>query len=104
MPFLLTIMLSMKWQAILIVLCIVLGLLAPPTAPLIGNHGPCAVLGALDVCHSAMPALSSVGDMPCMNDCSRLHLPLAHSAAAEPVISPLQSTLLVFQDERPPEA
>lgn len=97
-------MLRMRWQAVLILCSIVLGMALPSAAPLLGSHGPYAMLGNLDVCHSAMPALSAGGDMPCMNDCSRLHLPLAHSAAAEPVISPLRSILLVFQDEHPPKA
>ena len=94
----------MKWQAILILCSLVLGMALPSSAPIAVNHGACAELGILDVCHSAMPALSSNGDMPCTNDCSCLHLPLAQSAAAELSLPLFQTILFVFQDERPPEA
>lgn len=66
---------AMKWKSVLILLSIALSIVLPPSFPLLSDHGATAAIGTLDVCHSAMPALSSNGDMPCVNECAcRLYL------------------------------
>jgi hypothetical protein len=93
----------MKWKAVLILLSITLGIIAPPSLPLMIDHGVKAEIGTLDVCRSATPALSSNGDMPCMNECPCRHLPLAESKNAGIITPPFKPLLIAFQDERPPK-
>jgi hypothetical protein len=94
----------MKWSALIVLLAIALSSVVPPSLPYLSDHGAMAAIGTLDVCHSAMPALSGNGDMPCMNECPCRHLPLAESKYSEFIIPPFKPLLIAFQDERPPEA
>ena len=94
----------MKWQVVLILLSIALSIIVPPGMPLITDHVRSSVIGTLDVCHSAMPALSSNGDMPCVNEyqCRLMPLQLCKlSVITAPFFKPL---IVSFQDERPPKA
>jgi hypothetical protein len=94
----------MKWQALIILLAIALSIVVPPSLPFLSDHGAMAAIGTLDTCHSATPALSANGDMPCMNECPCRHLPFAESKTAD-IFTPLFKPLLIaFQDERPPKA
>jgi hypothetical protein len=94
----------MKWQAFIVLLAIALSVVLPPSLPFLSDHGAMAAIGTLDVCHSAMPALSANGDMPCVNECSCRPLPLAECKNAEVFTPPFKPLLIAFQDERPPEA
>jgi hypothetical protein len=94
----------MRWQSIIVILAITLGILVPPALPIMVSQGGHAEIGTLDVCHSATPALSSNGDMPCIN--SGIDLPLPQglvkvSAVATPRFKPF---CIAFQDERPPKS
>ncbi len=96
----------MKWQALIVILAIALGVVIPPSSPYLylADNGATASIGTLDVCHSSIPALSANGHMPFLNECPCQQLPLAlyaNPAIADP---PLKTLLIVFQDERPPEA
>lgn len=94
----------MKWQALIVLLAIALGVVMPPSLPYLSDHGATASIGTLDVCHAAIPALSSSGHMPCMSECPCRILPLVQSAAVEILIPPFKPALFVFQDEHPPKA
>ena len=94
----------MRWQSIIVLLAIALSIVAPPALPIMVAQGGQAEIGTLDVCHSAIPALSSSGDMPCINEC--MSLPLSQglskiSARATPRFKPF---CIAFQDERPPKS
>ena len=94
----------MKWQAIIVLLAIALTVLAPPSLPLLVARGGHAEIGALDVCHQATPALTSTGDMPCINSAPTVHRPVSFvtlSASQKPFF--LQS-LFTFDREHPPKA
>jgi hypothetical protein len=94
----------MNWQAVIVLLAIALSIVVPPSLPFLSDHGAMAAIGTLDVCHSATSALSSNGDMPCMNECLCRYHPFAESKYTEifaPLFKPL---LLAFQEERPPKA
>jgi hypothetical protein len=93
----------MKWQAAIVLLAIVVSIIVPPSLSLTVAHGKQAAIGALDVCHSATPALSSHGDMPCMHESPRRFLPLSQNKTAEITIPPFAPFLMAFQDERPPK-
>lgn len=93
----------MKWKAIIVLLAIALSIIVPPSLSLTIADGGHAVIGTLDVCHSATPALSSNGDMPCVNECPSYPFPLALHKASE-IVNPSNKPLLIaFQDERPPK-
>jgi hypothetical protein len=94
----------MKWQSLIILLAIALSIVAPPSLPFLPAHGAMSSVGMPDVCHAAMPALSSHGDMPCMNERPSLLLPLAQSNSVEVIISSLKPLFIFFQDERPPQS
>ena len=92
----------MKWQAVIVLLAIALCVVAPPVLPLMARGGA-ASIGTLDICHSAAPALSSNGEMPCVNECPCRILPMALSSAVginNPSCKPI---VIAFCDERPPE-
>ena len=92
----------MRWHAIIVLLAITFSIIVPPSLPLAGRGGPAAI-GTLDVCHSAIPALSSNGEMPCLNECSNAPLPLALQEVVHIVSPPDKPVFIAFQDERPPK-
>jgi len=94
----------MRWNAIIVLLAIALSIVVPPVLPIMVAQGSQAELGTLDVCHSATPALSSNGDMPCINESMNWPLPQGLSkvsAVAAPCFKPFS---IAFQDERPPKS
>jgi hypothetical protein len=91
----------MRWRAVIVLLAITLSIIVPPSLTLAG-HGGQAAIGTLDVCHSAVPALSSNGEMPCLNTCSNSLLPLASQEVIHMVTLPEKPYFIAFQDERPP--
>ena len=93
----------MKWQAIIVLLAITLSIAVPASLSLTCDHGGLAAIGTLDVCHSATPALSSSGDMQCIQ-CSCHPLPLVLQETSEIVNSHFKQAITAFQDERPPKA
>ncbi len=94
----------MRWQAFIILAAIVLSIAGPPTLILTGVHDSRTEIGTLDVCHSSAPALSSNGEMPCVNECTFNAHPLAPSMVSEISNSPCKPFYIAFQDERPPKS
>ncbi|HUK99952.1 MAG TPA: hypothetical protein VLX29_03775 [Nitrospirota bacterium] len=94
----------MRILAVLILLAIALSIIIPPTFPFMNADRWRAEIGTLDVCHSAQPALSGNGDMPCKNEYACALLPLEQSAIGEIFNTPFKLTLFVFQEEHPPKA
>jgi hypothetical protein len=92
----------MRFQATIILLSLLLGIVVSPSLPFSTGGEP--EIGMLDICHDAVPALSSNGDMPCINECSSCPLPFAHYAALETVSPSVKPLLIASQDERPPKA
>ena len=92
----------MRWQSIILLLAITLSIVVPPSLQLAGR-GAQAAIGTLDVCHSATPALSSDGEMPCLTECSGSPLPLALQEVIHLLSLPDTSIFIAFQDERPPK-
>jgi hypothetical protein len=92
----------MRWRAVIVLLAITFSIIVPPSLTLAG-HGGQAAIGTLDVCHSAIPALSSNGEMPCLNECSNSLLPLALQEVIHIVSLPDKPVFIAFQDERPPK-
>ena len=92
----------MKLQAVIILLAIALSIVVPPSLPMLISQDAEASIGTLDVCHSATPALSSNGDMPCLHETTCRPAALALFAYLHPENNPLKPLFIAFQDERPP--
>ena len=95
----------MKRQALLVLLAIALSIVVPPSLPFLSGHNSLASIGTLDVCHSATPALSSNGNMPCVNvPTSAIPHPLALLEIPQIVNPPCKPCFIAFQDDRPPKS
>lgn len=95
--------LTMKWQALIVLVAIALSIVIPPSLPFLPGHRAMVAIGTIDVCHSAMPAVSGNGDMPCMHECLCGPLPpelYNNVAIPNPLIKPFA---ISYQDERPPK-
>ncbi len=92
----------MKWRAIIVLAAIALSIVVPPSLPLLISGDAHASIGTLDVCHSATPALSSNGDMPCMNEPACHPAVISLFTSITPENKPLKPQSITFQDERPP--
>lgn len=98
------ILFSMRWTSIIVLLAIALSIVVPPALPIMAARDGQAEIGTLDICHSATPALSSNGEMPCIHACMNQPLPPGLStvpAVATPRFKPF---CIAFQDERPPKS
>ena len=94
----------MKCQAIIVLLAIALTIAIPPSFTLTCGQAGHTIIGAVDICHSATPGLSSSGSMPCIQECTCRPLPLVFKETSEienPLFKPI---ITAFQDERPPKA
>jgi len=94
----------MKWQAVILLLAIGLSIAVPPSFSVLSDHGNHALIGNLDVCHQAAPALSANGSMPCLHQRPCGHLPFVQDKTAEIVNPRIKPLLISFQDERPPKS
>lgn len=93
----------MKWSAVLLLLTIAFSSALPTPMAARSRRGAGPHIGTLDVCRSAVPALSAKGAMPCMPESSCRHCPLL-SAGPLPVDSlSFRPLMIVFRDERPPK-
>jgi hypothetical protein len=93
----------MRWKAIIVLLAVALSIVVPPSLSLTLADSRHPMIGTLDVCHSATPALSSNGDMPCMNEGAYHPLPLAQNQIVGIATPPFKPLLIAFQEERPPK-
>jgi hypothetical protein len=75
----------------------------PPSFSSVIGHDNKPVLGTLDVCHTATPALASNGEMPCMNECPCGHVPASPVAFAKQFDPLISEFLLITRNERPPQ-
>lgn len=94
----------MKWNAVIVLFAILISVVVPPSLTLITATGTQASLGELDVCHSAAPALSSNGEMPCVHsNTSKLpmYLSITTSDPFHPVIT---EVVFTSPNEHPPKA
>ena len=94
----------MKLKAVIVLLALGLSIALPPSLSLLTAHNGQAAIVTLDVCHAATPALSSNGEMPCVNECTFDVLPLSRNMVAEISNSRCKPFFISFQDERPPKS
>ncbi len=95
---------NMRRLALIVLLAIAFSMVIPPAVSLTMSDSGKAIIGTLNVCGPATPALSSNGEMPCMNECRFHPLSLAGTEVLQISNSPLLSFFFASQDERPPKA
>jgi len=94
----------MRWQALIVLLAVLVGIAVPPALPLVLGHDGRAAIGTLDLCHSSTPALSSNGEMPCVSECTCSFSPLVKTVTADITKFFFTPSVIAFPDERPPKA
>lgn len=94
----------MRWQAVILLIALALTAALPPSLAFAPDSDEQPSLGTLNVCHSAAPALSSNGDMPCVNECPCRHVPAVSVALTKPNVPLFPEFLLISGNERPPQA
>jgi len=93
----------MRWQTVIVLAAIIVGTVAPVSLQLAVPKDGNPEIGILNVCHSATPALSSNGDMPCMSGCPYIQAPASSVTSGERPNSVLIEMLSPQVNERPPE-
>ncbi len=94
----------MKWQAVIVLLAIALAVIAPPALPLVIARGGHAEIGALDVCHSEIPAVAANGEMPCINSMPAVYRPasiVTYTISQKPFFL---RAIFTLDNEHPPKA
>jgi hypothetical protein len=93
----------MRWQALIVLIVIIVSIVSSPSLPQTFAKEGKSVIGILNVCHSATPALSSNGDMPCVTEYSCSHVPTPSVASSESPHSFLTQMLFPNLNEHPPK-
>jgi hypothetical protein len=94
----------MKWLTLIVLSAVVASIGGPPLPPPMHNHGDRAEIRMLDVCHSATPALSSNGEMPCVFTRPSSQVPVASIARANISDPIFPQFLFPQQNDQPPKA
>lgn len=94
----------MRWQALIVLIAIIVSTVSPPFLPQIFAKEGKSMIGILNVCHSATPALSSNGDMPCVNECTCSQVPAPFVTSSKSPHSFLTQMPFPKLDEHPPKA
>jgi len=92
----------MKLQAVILMLAILLGIMAPPALTFAAAHDTKAAIGTLDICSHAAPAVSTGGEMPCMHTTPCNYAPVQFVLlimSDNPVFSPFN---IPSDNEHPP--
>ena len=95
---------KMKAQTIILLITILVSAFLPASLPYLALTNVDQSIGALDVCHSSTPAISSGGEMPFLNE-----RPCSVDPSSIIVFSPDSSPLFTqalfsLRNERPPIA
>jgi len=95
----------MKWVTFILLVDLSFTILAPLSPfSLVINRQEQPLLGTLDVCNAAAPALSSNGEMPCANiNPSKLHL-FFSATISDPFHPLFADVVFTAPNEHPPKA
>jgi hypothetical protein len=92
----------MRWQVVVVLAAIIFSIVVPPSLPLMA--GGESMIGTLNICHSAAPALLSSGQMPCINAVPCTHNPALYVAFCKSTDLVFTQLFLLKQNEHPPKA
>jgi hypothetical protein len=95
----------MKWQAVIVLITIMLGIVVPASLPQIVARDGRSTIGTLDVCHAAAPGLSATaGEMPYVSSFLGSQKPAPRVAYRNHDDSVLLQFLFSQLNDRPPKA
>jgi hypothetical protein len=94
---------AMRYQSLIVLIAIAVSTVASPSLLAIA-HDRETMIGVLDVCHSVTPALSSNGDMPCVNERPRSRVLFLFVASSESPQFFLIQMPIPKMNEHPPKA
>jgi hypothetical protein len=95
----------MRWTSILVLIMLTFTIVTPISLfSLIMTENKDEMLMNLDVCHSAAPALSSNGEMPCVSVCPSTSDPTISISTQTPAHQILKELLLTSRNEHPPRS
>lgn len=92
----------MRWKVIIILMAITLGILVPPSLPVLSPHGTMDTIGILDVCHCKIPTLFKSVAALCVNAAAQL-LPLRVLDVSQIENQHNKPCLIAYREERPPK-
>ena len=95
----------MKSVTFILLAVLVVTIFTPMTlfTPIAVNDGR-SFLGNLDVCHSATPALSSNGEMPCVTASICIAAPLLTESTNDSLHNVILELILSSRNEQPPQS
>ncbi len=93
----------MRSVSLIVLLAVAFGVIVPPLIPM-AAHDESPMIGNIDICNSGVPALSSNGEMPCMNECPCKQGLVPVIVYAEKIDPLFTHFLLASRNERPPKA
>lgn len=94
----------MRLAAIIILLSLAPGVMAPPAFALTSAQDDIPRIGALDVCHSAAPALASGGEMPCVHESFSCQCPIVSMTTFVRSDPSFVLIVILFPIEQPPRS
>jgi hypothetical protein len=95
----------MRRISIILLIVLAFTLVAPLSSFSLGIAGKDGdMLSTLDVCHSAAPALSSNGEMPCVNMTANGIIPVVFVTFYEAVRPLFTELILTTRNEQPPQS
>jgi len=95
---------AMKVASTIVLIVLACTVLVPGSPALfLAGQDHKAAIGNIDVCSSGVPAVTSGGEMPCVNESSHVQAPFCLSVLAELQNMPLMHSLLSTQTEHPPK-
>jgi hypothetical protein len=95
---------AMRWQSLIMLIAIAVSTAASPSLPLTIVCDREAMIGMLNVSNSVTPALSSNGDMPCVNERPRSRVLFLFVTSRESPQFFLIPMLMPKMNEHPPKA
>ncbi len=98
------IVISMKWLAVITLAAVSFTVLAPTSLPFMVTSDGTERIGALDVCHSTVPVVSSNEEMPCINSVPAACSPMCLVALTDSQKPFFLLSLFTFDSEQPPKA
>lgn len=95
----------MRRIAIILLIVLAFTLVTPLSSFSLGIAGKDGdMLSALDVCHSAAPALSSYGEMPCVHMTANGIIPVVFVTFQETACPLFSELILTTRNEQPPQS
>jgi len=92
----------MRSVSFIVLLAVAFGFIVPPLVPMVA-HDESPMIGNIDICNSAVPALSSSGEMPFVSARLCNFAPTVSVSTYEPVHPRFTELIFTAPNEHPPK-